>query len=473
MINLNFKRLIGVILSCVLCHSVNAAGVLEEVVVTAQKREQNLQDVGIAVTAFSGDQTDALGWESTEDVAAQTPGLTATSFNGDSSVSFFVVRGLGQADFGDQHEAPTVVYVDGAYIANTGAAAVQLFDMERIETLKGPQGTLFGRNATGGLVHILNRKPTEEFEAYGDIEFAEYDSIRFEGAVSGPLGNSTQGRLSFLKHSADGFIENDIGPDLREQDDMSIRAQLQTDFSDRLSGHISFTYSTVDDINGGTYTPTFFGGDTADYNGFVPNSDPHKASVSPGGSLDKESYGVTGTLTYEINDDLTLTSITNYQDNKKFYFEDSDGSPFRQGEFFSDQDAQTFGQEIRLNGSTDRTNWVAGAYYLDLSGDYLSAFFFPDFVAFANITALPGSNFKQDTKSWALFGQVDYELTDALSVTAGVRYTEDKKDFDITGFCDSGPNPATGVALPVITGFGPGFDGLDGCTAFGVSGGLL
>jgi len=470
--NYKFKWLGGLVLPFIWSHSASAA-LLEEVVVTAQKREQNLQDVGIAITAFTGDQADALGWESGEDVAAQTPGLIATSFNGDSSTTFYVVRGLGQADFGDQHEAPTVVYMDGAYIPNTGAAAVQLFDTERIETLKGPQGTLFGRNATGGLIHVLSRKPTEELEAYLDIEVSEYNTFRIESAVSGSVTDNVQGRLSVMKHEADGFLDNSAGHDLREEDNLGVRLQLQTEFTDRLYGHLVMMYNQVDDISGGAYTPVLLAGDQADWSGFTPNSDPHKASSSPNGGLDKENYGVTATFTYDINEDWVFTSITNWQKNNKRYDEDSDSSPARQAEYFSDMDADVFGQEFRVNGKMDRSNWTAGVYYLNIDGDYRAHFRFPDLIGFANTSVLGDNFFSMETESWAIFGQFDYALTDSLTLTTGLRYTYDEKDIDLTSVCDAGPNPVTGVALPVITGFGPGWDGLNGCEAFGITGGLF
>ena len=184
----NKRKPLGLAIAALSAASISAgvnAAILEEVVVTAQKREQNLQDVGVSISAFTGDQARALGWNNSEDIAAQTPGLVTASFAGDSTVSIFSVRGVGQNDFADHQEAPTAMYVDGVYIANTGAAGFQMFDVDRVEVLRGPQGTLFGRNATGGLMHIINKKPTEEFEGYADLTLGDFDQVRFEGAVSG------------------------------------------------------------------------------------------------------------------------------------------------------------------------------------------------------------------------------------------------------------------------------------------------
>ncbi|MEL7029672.1 MAG: TonB-dependent receptor plug domain-containing protein, partial [Pseudomonadota bacterium] len=181
---------------------------VDEIVVTAQKREQSVQDVGIAISAFSGDQVDQLGWRDSESIAVQTPGLIATSFSGGSSTGLFSIRGISQNDFADHQEAPSAVYVDGVYLATTSQTTSELFDVERIEVLKGPQGTLFGRNATGGLVHIINKAPTEEFEGFGEVTVAEFNQIRVEGALSGPISDTVRARLSFLTDNADGYFEN-------------------------------------------------------------------------------------------------------------------------------------------------------------------------------------------------------------------------------------------------------------------------
>ena len=156
-----------------------ASELLEEVVVTAQKREQSLQDVGISVTAFSGDQMSALGFTDTVDIALQTPGLSVQAFN--PTFTYLNIRGISQNDFGDHLEAPVAFYSDEAYISAMSGANVSMFDIERAEVLRGPQGTLFGRNATGGLMHFISNKPSEEFEGYIDLTLAEYDQVRLEG----------------------------------------------------------------------------------------------------------------------------------------------------------------------------------------------------------------------------------------------------------------------------------------------------
>lgn len=443
----------------------HAAGLLEEVVVTAQKREQSIQDVGIAITAFTGEQVDSLGWHTAEDLGAQTPGLISTSFSGDSITSFYMVRGVGQADFSEWHEAPTAVYRDGAYIPNMTGQNIQMYDIDRVEVLKGPQGTLFGRNATGGLVHIVSRKPTEEFEFYGEAEFSEYDTTRFEGAASGPLADNIQGRISFVKNDSDGYVENNAGPDLHQRDDLALRTQLQAQVSDSLEGHLSFNYSNVDDLSGFGYKPVLLSGSTTDFSGFTPGPDPFRQSMASEPTfLEKEAYQLTGTITYDLTDNVTLTSVTDYQESKMDYKENTGGDLTQQFSYESSTDIHSIAQELRLNGSMDRVNWAAGVYYLYIDGDFEVGFDINDFdiTPVDNVTVITRIGFPLETESWAVFGQMDYLLTDSLTVTAGLRYTEDRKDMLLNATCASGPNPHTGVAIP--TAFG-----IPGCPFFGVT----
>ena len=184
-----------------------SAQLLEEIVVTAQKREQSIQEVGIAITAFTGDQIDQLGFESSTDIADLTAGVfTAGNLGGQTQL--FTIRGVVQNDFLDVTESPVAVYIDEGYVPMIQGQLFASFDTDRVEVLKGPQGTLFGRNATGGLVHFISRKPTREFEAFGDITYGSYDQVRFEGAVSGPLTDTISGRVSGLYTRHDAIIDN-------------------------------------------------------------------------------------------------------------------------------------------------------------------------------------------------------------------------------------------------------------------------
>ena len=174
------------------------AAVLEEVVITAQKREQNLQDVGVSVTAYSGDQMKALGVTNTTEITEQIAGLQMTSFS--PNLVTFNIRGVSQNNFTDNNEAPVAVYIDDAYVASMNAISGQLFDIDRVEVLRGPQGTLFGGNATGGVIHYVTRGARdEEFNGYIEGTYSDYSKYSIEGAVGGSISDSVRFRIAGRK----------------------------------------------------------------------------------------------------------------------------------------------------------------------------------------------------------------------------------------------------------------------------------
>ena len=243
-----------------------AQGVLEEVVVTAQKREQNIQDVPIAITAFTGAQMKALGVTESFDVAAFSPGVHISGSLAGQNTQFSI-RGVTQNDFSDIIEAPNAVYLDEGYIAVAQGQTFGMFDIERVEILKGPQGTLFGRNATGGLVHFQSNKPSfDEISGYVDVEVGQFDSdadalrTTLAAAVGGPLSDTVAGRIALRMNKQDGYLKNlypegvlpglgagapgnGAGADLGDDDSKAVRLSLTFQPSDQLSIATSFNYA--------------------------------------------------------------------------------------------------------------------------------------------------------------------------------------------------------------------------------------
>ena len=217
--------------SCLTITTLSQAQVFEdEIIVTAQKKAESLQDVGVSVSAFSGEQMEALGWDNSLDVSAQTPGLITTSNTGDAgNIALFSIRGVSQLDFAEGQEAPIAIYRDQAYVSSPGASGAPTFDMERIEVLRGPQGTLFGRNATSGVVNIVTAKPKPGvFEASLDGEYGNFDAYKVKGMVNVPLGDTFAARVAGIYVKRDGYTRNTFtGNNIDGRDIYSIRGSLR------------------------------------------------------------------------------------------------------------------------------------------------------------------------------------------------------------------------------------------------------
>ena len=454
------------------------AQVLDEVVVVAQKREQNLQDVGIAVTAFSGDQMNALGFEDSRDIFAQTPGLNYVSPLGPGLNGNAIIRGIGFNDFNDGIEAPVVTYIDEMYIVPISAVDFALFDLERSEVLKGPQGTLFGRNATGGLTHFITAKPTDEFEANLNLTVAEFEETKIDGAVSGPLGDRAQARLSFFKHDIrDGYQENiGSGEDGGLVDSWGVRGQLAFQPTDTVDILLKYEHGENDNVPiQYERIPT-----TLDADGFEISLDPSDPlygcagcdllGTSPFGSspghdgtnnqpnlvnsqgennLESEADTVNLRIDWDLGG-MTLTSITGWMDySKRNAQTEFCGMPVSWCSLFdANYSSEQWTQEIRLSGEGDRTRWTVGGFYLDQDSEYdLTALFGLEFVPESLAVSLT-PEWQQELQSYAIFGQAEFDVNDTITLIGGVRWGNDKKDFEQT-YIVSDPADLFGVGAPV------------------------
>jgi len=464
-------------------------GVLQEVVVTAQKREQNLQDVGISVAALSANDLKNMGVSSVDQLGSTVPGVMIFQF-GEEATTTITIRGVSQNDFADHNEAPVAVYQDGAYNSFIGGAGFSLFDVDRIEILRGPQGTLFGRNATGGLVQVISKKPTDKFEAYVSADGGEFGLAHVESAISGPLSDTVSSRLSLSATHQDGSVTNTLGRDKQGTDNASGRLQFDFHPTDDVDLLLNVR-GLRDDVKGTVaYKPrsAIFSADVA--NGLVRNSDdfaqyqafcqgffgatpptgstdcfgftdpkpsdPWTVAHDTAGVMDRKQFGTTATLTWKINEDVQLTSISDYLKLDRLYVEDTDGTANKLFNFYSDMDSWQGSQELRLNGTAAaRTfNWQAGLYYLKIQHDILtgadanSGFGSPTDFFTANTN-------RQSTRSYSAFGQVDWAFADQWSVTAGVRYVEDEKRMTIAASClFDGCNTLGLVAPGIVQGIG-------------------
>ena len=413
---------------------VNAA-VLEEVIVTAQKREQNLQDVGISVTAFTGEQLNNLGANNTTDITQQAPGLQLFTYT--PSIIVFNIRGVSQNNFIDTLEAPVAVNFDNAYVASMNGIGQQMFDMDRVEVLRGPQGTLFGRNATGGVIQYFTNAPDEE-ETNGYIKAgaAEYDNFFVEGALGGALSENLRGRFAGRWEQADGYTKS-VTPGVRDtngKDGFALRGALQMDVTEDLMVDLKVYYSEDNDAPTGGYVAYASKADRQTGYSATPEASPitgdvHKHANGIEGSLDREVTSVTGQITWDLNEHLQVVSITNYMDIYKNYYEDAGGGYIPNFPYNPVAETEQITQELRLSGDYDRFRWQLGGYYLDLEITGM------DFVSGEFVSFLPegrlDANWNLDSENWSVFGQVEVDLSEQVTLIGGVRYSMDDKQYSL------------------------------------------
>lgn len=426
----------------------------DQIIVTAQKREQSLQDVALSITAFSGSQLKNLGIQDQTQLTAQTPGLTLENFG--PSINFRI-RGVGTETFNESAESSAAFYRDEIYRPTMAGNSGQLFDVERVEVLRGPQGTLYGRNSNAGLVHVYSKRPTEEFEGYGELQGGSFGQVIAEGAVSGPLTDFLRGRVA-AKYNRDAGIQDNLGSgggDFWKTDILGVRGQLEFDFSDSADfllrvGHTrqrntSALYAGLGIFESDLATPC----SASEYLGMNCFADATAGTGAPtpfkftdqateGSSEQSDLINdiditeVSGHLKWKLNDQLELVSLTSFEKIDRFYEEDADASDFGstslagQLKVFYTFDAATISQELRLHGSHERIDWVVGAYYFsDKKDDIFTGI----------VGGLFGSPFESlaavKTESIAGFADLNVDLTDDISLIAGFRFTEDDREIDV------------------------------------------
>ncbi|MFV0275671.1 MAG: TonB-dependent receptor, partial [Parahaliea sp.] len=444
------RKPLVVVLPLLFASSLVQAQLLEEVIVTAQKREQNAQDLAMSVSAFSGDAVQKLGIDNSEELVAHTVNFNVTSSVGEGSRPAYFMRGVGLNDFNTNNVGPVGVYLDEVYLSSIASQMVPLFDVGRVEILRGPQGTLFGRNTSAGAVSFYSAEPTEEFEGYVNAGVGNFGARKLEGAVGGAISDSARVRLSAVKVDSDGYIDNEAGPGQEgARDILAWRGQLTWDASENfdmlLNIHGGSDQSeasgyqhlgTLDPVTFGPCSPRQIAGNgCVDAVGYRDTTnDFYKGEYDFDRDTDSDTLGGLIKLNWVLGD-ITLTSITGYDEIDQIYFEDADAGPVSMAHVTYGVEAETVSQELRAVGSTDKVHWILGAYYMsqDLkqnqSADLLRVLrpdfgFDPD-----NFVFFSRHKTDQETESYALFGQVEYQLTERLTGTAGLRWTTDKGDF--------------------------------------------
>lgn len=458
---------------------------LEEVVVTARRRSENMQEVPIAVSVLSGKDLLDSGGLKIDTIGKSAPNVHFEAAGGTSGVKspIIFIRGMGQNDFIPVEDPAVGIYVDGVYMGRNIGSVFDLIDIERVEVLRGPQGTLFGRNTIGGAINIVSARPTDELEGSAQFSFGSDGYLEGKATVNVPLGDSAAGRFSFFKRERDGYVKAIQYDDLElgSDDSWGARGRITADLTDNFNVDITFDYTEAQETPGAIspvagiggfngenivlglpvqpfahfYNAIWSGnaascttaagqaGDTSCYGSVWNTGDPYKVNsvytdndgnkITP--EQDVEVWGGSITLTWDVGP-FEIKSITGYREFDIGFYNDLDFSPYIL--FANNHDSYTqdqTSQEFQISGSAvnDRLNYVLGAYYFEETGH--EAIF--NQISFAPPLSGPPDYFFQyldryiDNESNAVFGQFNFDMTDRLTLTVGARYTKSDKYFNL------------------------------------------
>ena len=422
-----------------------------DIIVTATKRGERLQDVPAAITALGGEELQQRGLTNIEAIATQVPGLNFGQHAGTTQIA---IRGVGSTVDSGVTEPTVAIYVDGVYLPRSTMGTLRGVDLERVEVLRGPQGTLYGRNATGGAINFISRAPTKSFEGQVTASTGSRDAFGVEGYVSGPLAEGVYVRLSGGHQEQDGYVKVvNTGQRLVNVNDDYARLAVRLEPTDRLGIDLALRYENSSGANAyqQLYTPAGV---------FIPptagqTTRPNQIYADGPFSMKMKTLIASGTVNWQMSDDVSLRSVTGYIDHKSNIDFDADGTDYA---FYNAVDfkrpSESFSQELDLIGETGRLKWILGAYY------FKEKYFFSlpvVFIAGLNTgdpaTSIPAGAtvhaglLTDRTESFALFGDATYSLTDWLRLNVGLRFNTEKKRFD----------SGAGLTIP-----GSGFVGVTG-----------
>ncbi|MFZ4165212.1 TonB-dependent receptor [Brevundimonas sp. NPDC058933] len=417
---------------------------VDEIVVTAQRRSENIRDVPFAVTAMNPETLTAIsaGGADILSLSGRVPSLQVESSNGRYAPRFYI-RGLGNVDFDFTASQPVSVVMDEIVLESVYLKGFPLFDVKQLEVLRGPQGTLFGRNTPAGVIKIDTTKPGQDFAGYGSLTYGNYGSSRAEGGVTMPLTDTLSVRVAGLWNHRDDYINNAFdapfaktdGKDLGNFDDIAGRVHVAWTPTDRLSTLLTLQardYEGTGTMNranvltkGSNELNDRFDRDTVYYDGGRNNFQKQKTTSQ---SLQ---------VAYDFGP-ATLTGVVGAYQGSSQGDGDIDGGvlndpinsgaiPYRSesGTLSSDLKQNTY--ELRLTSNGDnRLGWQVGAFYWDERINLVSA---NQFDGVGGLIPIKATDITQKSDSWSIFGQANYQLTDALKVTGGVRYTDDSRDY--------------------------------------------
>ncbi|GAB1258240.1 TonB-dependent receptor [Aurantivibrio plasticivorans] len=426
---------------------------LDEVIVTAERREGNLQDVAIAVSALSSEELSIKQVDNIGDLQSLVPNLSVHV--GDANNAVVYIRGIGQIDSIAFFEPGVGIYLDDVYLGRAQGAFLDVIDVERVEVLRGPQGSLYGRNTIGGAIKYVSTLPTDEFSGNALFTSGDYGRRDFKATVAGPLASDrVRGRFTVAHMELEGYARNtfDGGRDGDRDTDFA-RGVLEFDITDNLNLVLAADYSDNDPQHSRTPSketpitipivdPYTFGVSVQTYQA---DEDPFTVNADFNTTEFTETKGFNANATWDISDTLSLKSISAYRNLDYGTELDLDATPINAFSIFYFNEQEQISQEFQLNYISDSASLVTGAYLFQEDGSTFDGGAFGNFlIGFAG-----EAEFK--TTSYALFGQLDFDFTENLTGIIGFRYTEEEKeyyriieDFDLTALA--------GISIDGVTG---------------------
>lgn len=417
---------------------------LEEVVITAQKRAQSAQDVPLSVSAFNADTLNRVGAIGLDDITFRTPNFEYSDF-GELKLSAPSIRGVFQSgSFGAGADPAVGFYLDEVYLGNNVGNNIDLFDVERIEVLRGPQGTLFGRNTIGGAVNITTRKPSDELEGAAELTVGNYEYTRVRGYVSGPIvKGKLLGKISGVYSDRDGLTKNDyLGNRINDQHNWGVRSQLLFLPSDLTEVTVSLNYREVDQHGGGyeivEFTPYLDGSTDPNFTYDPGKPDDYRIDQNLQNEETLEAWDAAVKVVHSF-ESVDFTSITSYSEHDYFSLNDTDRTPFDWIEDGDPEERMAFSQELRIASNQEqRLDWIAGLYYFYQDTTNVAYLRFgQDFNELAlgipAGTQPDGYGFSEGTikaTSYAGYVHGTYDLGSGFEATVGVRLTHDKKKLE-------------------------------------------
>lgn len=430
------------------------AGGLQDIIVTAQKRSEDLQSVPITLSAISGAEIERRQVNSVLDLPTLVPGISVGQHAGYNRL---FIRGIGLSSISNGQDPSVAFQVDGVVIGRPSAQLNSFFDIERVEVLKGPQGTLYGRNATGGVVNIITARPTAENSGYLNLTFGQYNTINVDGAISGPLDSAgnVRARLAFQTRRHDGFGKNVVlNEDIDDESTWSVRGTVDADLTDRIQLSVTGDFSRTDDHNYafhafGPYNPDvpIPGVDQGAF--YLPDSRDISSLVHI--SNKRKSWGFGGTLNFEVTDNFSIKSITGYRQSNRAGINDPTAINFNSfSPTLTEEKAKQFSEELQFNYSSDRLKGTFGLFYFK---EDINAQLALTFANVGNAFGFPDAAYHEqgvvNAKSYSAFTQWTYELVDNLNLTAGLRYSKEKRKSLGTMTVFNFAVPPANIVVPV------------------------